>query len=1084
MPRAAATFGLVFALYWAYALVAVPFIEPTADARPDVVTSDADLQRAAQAYDTQRSELAYWFQPGDWEMNTPKILENNQGMLLVNEYQNLGNGRVRIKPCTMIFLPEGKFESEADRRRQAIVLQAPEGAELQFDSPIDLKQAKLGKLIGGHLTGEVRVRSDQKQPGPHDDLHILTRDVELSEQLISTPHDIDFQLGPNRGHGRRMRLAMTPGAEKQRFRGLTSLELSEQVALRLMPQGAELFPGGAQKPADDGRAQLPVEVRCQGPFRFDFDKCTGTFHDQVDVLRINPNGPGDQLTGELLTIFFATASESASGSAASAATLPVPAGREGKTPKLQPVRVEAFGNPVLVRAPSNGAQARGQQLEYDIKTGSATLRGEPHVDLVQGNREIHAPEVFFQPDKTGRLGVFLATGQGWLRGSTPDDKRQPFEARWTRRLHFRPDDGLHLLSVEGEAHVLVPGRGALDAGEIHLWLSERPAEPTAVAVKPNASPRAATEPGAEPSPAKVELIPDRLQAVERVRIASPQLTGNVNKLQGWFDHLPLGPRVPPVGEGPAFPVPRSTLRPPLPAEVPPAENVPPPPVVPDNGPRLVPAGVPMTGVRSVPPPAAEGVSAPPPVPQGAAPVGVAPPPAEAVPAPTFAPAPAAPPQPLPVPATPAAPPQQFQVDGELLRMRIRLGGPTAEVTEVVVEQNVQFTETRTKSPSELPLRVTGRQLHLVQPSPEAAEVTVTGQPAHVEARGMTLDSDVVHLHRGQNSLWTDGPGVMTFPVDRDLNGKPTGEPRRLNVTWQGNMHFDGRAARYLRGVVAQQPLQIVRTEELEVVLSRPVQFGAANDGVRPEIDTVTCRNGVFLESQTYEGAKLASIDRLRTFEISVHQPTGDLRGAGPGQLTSVRLDLGDKPLVGGAGPAAAAAPQAPAAAAAARGEGLVYIGVQFQRAMSGNLRRRDLVFENQVRTIYGPVPTWDALLDPDHPETWGPRGVLMTSDRLNVSEMGSSQAATRWHELEATGNTLVEGANFTARSARLTYSQAKELLVLEGNGRTDARLFRQTRVGGAPSEAAARKILYWPATNRAEVDDARFLDLSELPGRK
>ena len=41
--------------------------------------------------------------------------------------------------------------------------------------------------------------------------------------------------------------------------------------------------------------------------------------------------------------------------------------------------------------------------------------------------------------------------------------------------------------------------------------------------------------------------------------------------------------------------------------------------------------------------------------------------------------------------------------------------------------------------------------------------------------------------------------------------------------------------------------------------------------------------------------------------------------------------------------------------------------------------------------------------------------------------------------------------------------------ITTGTWRTDARLFRQTRVGGAPSEAAARKILYWPATNRAEA---------------
>ena len=48
-------------------------------------------------------------------------------------------------------------------------------------------------------------------------------------------------------------------------------------------------------------------------------------------------------------------------------------------------------------------------------------------------------------------------------------------------------------------------------------------------------------------------------------------------------------------------------------------------------------------------------------------------------------------------------------------------------------------------------------------------------------------------------------------------------------------------------------------------------------------------------------------------------------------------------------------------------------------------------------------------------------------------------------ELEALSNTLVEGSTFTARAHRLTYAEEKDLLVLEGDGRTDAQLFRQPR---------------------------------------
>jgi hypothetical protein len=106
---------------------------------------------------------------------------------------------------------------------------------------------------------------------------------------------------------------------------------------------------------------------------------------------------------------------------------------------------------------------------------------------------------------------------------------------------------------------------------------------------------------------------------------------------------------------------------------------------------------------------------------------------------------------------------------------------------------------------------------------------------------------------------------------------------------------------------------------------------------------------------------------------------------------------------------------------------------------------------------------------------------MMTSDRLAVAEVPSIAIDEHTYELEATGNTLVENTAYTARAARLTYAQAKDLLVLEGDGRTDARLFRQQRLGAKPEEAAARKILFWPSTNRVSVDSARFLDLTTPP---
>src|SRR5690606_34388639 len=111
--------------------------------------------------------------------------------------------------------------------------------------------------------------------------------------------------------------------------------------------------------------------------------------------------------------------------------------------------------------------------------------------------------------------------------------------------------------------------------------------------------------------------------------------------------------------------------------------------------------------------------------------------------------------------------------------------------------------------------------------------------------------------------------------------------------------------------------------------------------------------------------------------------------------------------------------------------------------------------------------------------------VLLNCDKLIVRQMPAVVRGQRGTvELETIGNTLVEGQTFTARAHKLSFAEAKELLILEGNGSTDAQLFRQTKVGGPTSQAAARRIMYGRNTNRVEVDDARFLDIGNLGGAK
>ena len=310
MPRfahIAGSFVVVFATYWTYALLAVPLIEPSAPpAAPDSKKSIPDPSPKVAVDDWR--EL---FGPDAWEVKDPKVLENDQIKLLMQDYQNLGDGRVRIYPCTIIYTPPGP-DDRADRNRRAIVLEAPEGAMLRFDQALDLARLRIGRFLGGELHGRVTMRSRGKTPDHSDSLWAATRNVQLGEYDIAAAETVEFRYGPHSGRGRQMHIHLLPreggrgnhpGAN---IGGMEYFEMQSVERLHLDLSRAKT-PAAAASAASSpaaGMAAMPLEINCRGPFRFDLVQQTAVFHDQVDVFRIRPAGPGDRLTCDVLSMFF------------------------------------------------------------------------------------------------------------------------------------------------------------------------------------------------------------------------------------------------------------------------------------------------------------------------------------------------------------------------------------------------------------------------------------------------------------------------------------------------------------------------------------------------------------------------------------------------------------------------------------------------------------------------------------------------------------------------------------------------------------------------------------------------------------
>ena len=950
------SFAVVAALFGLYRVTLVPLIEPAAaKTTPPVIP---DIKPPSDRY---REQLAPYFQPGDWELGLPKVIETDRAMLLLKEYRTLPDGRLHLEPCTVVLNPPARTGRAAASSGRPVVLRAPEGAVLQFDRPLDLRRAEIGRLVAGTLTGQVSITSEESRPGANDRLHLVSRNVQMNAQRLWTPHRVSLQLGNNSAVGSDLIVTFLPtssatGAKRAQIGGVESIELvhvdhirldaSAGVMLSDGDNGDDAAPEPAAPPSLEG--DLPIEVTCAGPFVFDLIDRVATLEDRVDVVRPLRDGPGDQLTCEVLAIHFASAPDRAdsqdaddnpSGDGEEEDAAPPPPNLSG----MRAERIVATGHPVVVRSLSEGAFARGERLEYVVATRHITLDGDRGVLLQKDNQQVEARRIEYQPGIAGRLGQVWAAGPGRLAGSLDAERTGPVEAAWNGQLLLREWEGRHVASIEGN-----------------------------------------------------------------VRFDSAQLSGRTERLEVWL-----------------------------------------PPEMTDRG---------THGTEQ-----ADGAAADQP---GRAPGS-----------PSLA-------------RTGTGLAQKFHVAGDMLRVVLidREGKPAVE--DVMIEGDARFAEVQTARAGEQPLVVAGRSLHLQRLATTGGLAVVEGEPATIDARGMNVAGSVIRLDRAANRIWIDGTGQMTLPTKGALAGgllpsatndrrdaDPAAVARTATVAWKDGLDFDGQTVRIRGEVEVRSDGTWLGCPSVDVVLDRPVDFLNPDRQAKVDARQIVAGGLVRIENRTFDGPRLLAVDRMVVNDLAVDQTTGAVAGQGPGWMRTVRfgdVSVLESPMPGG--PATATRP----AAREADEEQLTFLHVDFQRGIEGNLHRRRMTFLDQVETTYGPVETWDEVIDAGTPEGLGPSGVFMRCDRLSVTDMAAGSGTSRAIELEALGNTMVEGRTFLARAHRITYAQAKDLLVLEGDGRSDAQLWRQTSVGGPRTHAAARKVLYWRSANRVEVDDATHLDLGQL----
>jgi hypothetical protein len=967
LVRFVTSLAIVGAAYLAYWLVLAPWIEPAAKPRTAAAETDS-----LPAPDARAEQWQAMFPPGSWELDRPKVLDTDRGMLLLKELRELDQYRLELKPCTVILFSGGEDRAGA----RPVILQAAEGAVLTFDEPVNLARGQIGRLARGTLPGSVTIRSPESRPGAADQLEVVTSHVQMTRERIETAQPITFRYGSSYGSGRDLiihlalpvekRSAGGSPAAKQRLPGVASAELVHVDRIRLqLDNPKELAPAAAAQDRPS-TPSLELEITCQGPFKFDFERRMATFEDQVDVLRVPTSGSVDQLSCQRLSVYFtqpaATSAPAAKPSASSAPDL------RG----LKVERIQAQGTPAVVRAPSYAATLRAELFEYNFLTREVKIEDRQKLMLRYQDYDIEAKQLEYQFAAGSRLGRLWARGPGRASGTLPDKEDQTFEASWNDRVIVQPDKGDHALSLLGGGLVRVHGQGEFAARDLHVWINES-LDPQSPRGKP-----------------RYRYLPLRMLAEGDVRVDSWQLAGVVQRAEVWIRHeTPASPTAAAGGGKPPEPKPAEQER------------------------RIG---------------------------------------------------------------------QKFDLAAEHLQTQLVRRGSETLVEHLILDGRVQFREVRTEKAGDVPLAIAGNLVQVDQANTNFARVAVQGRPAEVSARGMTVTGDNIQLNRGDNRIWIAGPGKMRLPAQarKQAGGtEPLAAPvaaKPLNVAWAGRMDFDGRTARFLRDVQvssSQQSQQgetfdlLVLGHELTVTLNQEINLSRDKPPEGLDVQQLAVVGGAYLQNSGSLQGNRTSHDQLQVRDLTIDQGSGRLHADGPGWGSSVRYDKG---LAGN--------PLAPSADAAPAEPRLAYVRVDYEDEIEGNIQDREIEFRGRVRTLYGPVDDWDRTLDPDPAAGVGTGQYLLTSDRLAVADVASRVSNQEAGiELAALGNATIEGDAFSARAWRVAYAKAKELVILEGDGRVDAELWRK---GSTTPDFAAQQIRFWTTNQSIQVDGGRYLNLGGI----
>ncbi len=414
---------------------------------------------------------------------------------------------------------------------------------------------------------------------------------------------------------------------------------------------------------------------------------------------------------------------------------------------------------------------------------------------------------------------------------------------------------------------------------------------------------------------------------------------------------------------------------------------------------------------------------------------------------------------------------KLDVTGDQIRLQVALPNPQPVITNLAVDGNVSLQQIDASPNNPQGLQLKAHSLQLARNVKGLANIGIRGDeqtthPAEIQAGPLKLIGMDIQLDQQTNRMWVAGPGEMH--LQQAQQEQPARPPSSTQITWGKRLDFDGQTITIEKDVKTlvrshaangQTTQTRISGTLLQTTLNRHLNLQQPDNTTPLQLRRLTYGGGIKIVSQTHSATgQPLSVDQLQVRSMSLDQQTGKLQATGPGWGSSVRVDQRKKENV-----QPMASPE------------LIYVRIQFENGIVGNILNRHIRFYRRVQTLYGPVPDWNHVLDPNVPNGLGEQGIELVSEKLELADL---QQQGQSLVLTAVGNTKLESQKYSALAHQLQFAQLNSLLTLEGD-RLPAQLFLKPSKAGAP-DAAAKKIMYWLDTNRLQVEGANFINFGRF----